>query len=331
MSKPSSAQEHRAEAASENRRADAAMAEEQEAGGDDERRARAEAEERRASRSAEEHLAEAKAEEQRADFEERSVMRASKLNSRLIYEVIRRDGQDELERPVGSLVWSGIAAGVLIGFSFVGQAAIAWRLPQTTWAPLVADFGYTLGFLLVILGRMQLFTENTITTVLPIMAKPTWPIFNQVLRLWGVVLGANVLGALAAGIFLTLFPSVPAELLPSLTDLAQKALDLNIWQSFWRAIPAGLLIAALVWMLPQAGGQQIVLIVIFTWLISAGDFSHIIAGSVEMWFLLFRGEIGLFGALFSFFIPVLLGNVIGGTAIFTLLAWGQVREEVETA
>lgn len=95
-----------------------------------------------------------------------------------------------------------------------------------------------------------------------------------------------------------------------------------------RAIPAGILIAAIVWMLPQAEDASFFVILTFTWLIAAGDFTHIVAGSVEMAFLAVRGDLGFYDAVFGFFLPVLAGNVVGGTVIFTLMAWGQVRHEL---
>ena len=100
-------------------------------------------------------------------------------------------------------------------------------------------------------------------------------------------------------------------------------------ESFARAIPAGILVAAIVWMLPEAGASSVTIIVMFTWLIAAGDFTHIVAGSVEMAYLMVTGELGLGQALFGFFLPVLVGNVVGGTAIFAMLAWGQVRRDID--
>ena len=94
-------------------------------------------------------------------------------------------------------------------------------------------------------------------------------------------------------------------------------------------LPAGLLIASLVWMM--AAGERsdgFWLILVFTWAIAAGDFTHVVAGSVEMAFLVLTGELGLGGAILGFFLPVLAGNVVGGTAVFAMMAWGQVREEV---
>lgn len=100
-------------------------------------------------------------------------------------------------------------------------------------------------------------------------------------------------------------------------------------EGFWRAIPAGVIVALIVWMLPQADETAFFLILTFTWLIAAGDFTHIVAGSVEMAVLILQGNLSAGPAIFGFFLPVLTGNIIGGTLIFTLVAWGQVRDDVE--
>jgi formate/nitrite transporter FocA (FNT family) len=175
---------------------------------------------------------------------------------------------------------------------------------------------------------MQLFTENTITTVLPLMAEPTLAMFTRIARLWSIVLTANVVGAFVAGMFFMHTSAIPPELLPAMLELSKHALDLPAGDAFMRAIPAGILIAAIVWMLPQAKSSAFFVILIFTWLIAAGGFSHIIAGSVEMAILTVTGNIGYQAAVFGFFLPVLAGNIVGGTAIFTMMAWGQVRHEV---
>nr|WP_217430391.1 formate/nitrite transporter family protein [Sulfitobacter algicola] len=259
--------------------------------------------------------------------ERRSIEAASKLSSKLIYEVIRRDGEEELERTTRSLIWSGIAAGIMISFSVLGEAIFRTYLPDAPWRYLVENLGYSLGFLLVILGRMQLFTENTISTVLPFMVKPTFSMFGCVARLWAIVLAANVVGAFAIAALYAHTSAIPAELLPAITSLSEHAVGMPAGESFMRAIPAGILVAAIVWMLPQSESSAFMVILTFTWLIAAGDFTHVVAGSVEMAFLLLRGELGIMNAIFGFFLPVLAGNIVGGTAIFALLAWGQVKDE----
>lgn len=262
-------------------------------------------------------------------LDEKSVEEASKLAPKLIYEVIRRDGEEELERTPRALVWSGIAAGMLISFSVVGEAILRSYLPDTPSRYLIENFGYSLGFLLVILGRMQLFTENTITTVLPVMHAPSGAIFLRMLRLWGIVLGANVLGAFAVATLYAFTPALPAEIAPALVSLSEHATGFAPNEAFFRAIPAGILVAAIVWMLPQAEAASFLLITAFTWLIAAGDFTHIVAGSVEMAYLMVQGQLGFADAMTRFFLPVLCGNVIGGTAVFTLLAYGQVKDDVQ--
>ena len=260
--------------------------------------------------------------------EEQSVARASRLSAKLIYEVIRRDGEEELERPVVSLIWSGLAAGILISLSVIAQAVLRVHLPDTPSAFLVEAFGYSLGFMVVILGRMQLFTENTITTVLPVVARRSLRCGLSMARLWSVVLVANVVGALIASAFMSVPGVFPAEVAEAMREISAHAMSLSAGDSFLRAIPAGFLVAALVWMMPSAEHIAFFVILTFTWLIAAGEFTHIIAGSVEMGLLLWSGELSLAGAVGGFFLPVLAGNVIGGTAIFTLLAWGQVKNEV---
>ncbi|MEL6360978.1 MAG: formate/nitrite transporter family protein [Pseudomonadota bacterium] len=246
----------------------------------------------------------------------------------MIYEVIRRDGEEELSRPTRSLVWSGIAAGLMISFSVLGEAIFRTYLPDTPSRFLIENLGYSLGFLLVILGRMQLFTENTITTVLPGITNPSLTMLGRIMRLWSVVLAANVVGAFAAAGIFVYTSAIPSDLMPAILSLSEHAVGMPAWDSFWRAIPAGILVAAIVWMLPQAEEASFFVVLVFTWLIAAGDFTHVVAGSVEMAVLMLQGSLNISGAVFGFFLPVLAGNIVGGTGIFALMAWGQVKEEM---
>lgn len=262
--------------------------------------------------------------------EKQIVADASPLAPKQIYEVIRLEGIEEMERPLRSLVWSGIAAGFMISLSVLGEAIFRTYLPDTPSRYLIENLGYSFGFLAVILGRMQLFTENTITTVLPVMNARTLGSLLCMLRLWLVVLSANVLGAFAiAGIYV-FTPAIPSEIFSSVVDLSYHATGMGASDSFWRGIPAGVIVALIVWMLPQAEAGKFFIIMAFTWLIAAGDFTHIVAGSVEMAILMLLGKLDFLTAATQFFLPVLAGNIIGGTLIFTLMAWGQVRDELET-
>lgn len=259
---------------------------------------------------------------------EEKVSEASAIPSTLIYEIIRREGEEELARSNRSLIWSGIAAGLMMSFSVLGEAIFRTYLPDAPYSYLIENIGYAFGFMLVILGRLQLFTENTMTTVFPFLNKPCWSCGISTLRLWSIVLVANVVGAFCAAFVMRHTAAIPADLGPAIHSLSEHATGMGAWQSFMRGIPAGILVAALVWSMPQAHSSKFFVILGFTWLIAAGDFTHIIAGSVEMAYLAVGGEIGFGAALFGFFLPVLAGNIIGGTAIFTLIAYGQVVDDL---
>src|SRR5207302_11408736 len=99
-------------------------------------------------------MAENKEERQVEHIEERSTPRTP-----VIYEIVRRYGDEEMERPSTSLWWSGLAAGLSMSFSLLAMALLEIHLPQADWRPLVRSAGYPLGFLMVVLGRQQLFTE----------------------------------------------------------------------------------------------------------------------------------------------------------------------------
>jgi formate/nitrite transporter FocA (FNT family) len=257
------------------------------------------------------------------DVEDRSSPRTP-----VIYEVVCRLGEEEMARPAFSLWWSGVAAGMSISFSLLAQAILHTHLPDTPWRPLVTDVGYTVGFVMVIMSRQQLFTENTITAVLPVIAAFNTANLTKMARMWAVVLLANFAGTLFAALFSTFTPVVSPELLSGMVDLSRQILGHSWLEMFFKGIAAGFLIAALVWLIPGAGSAQFYVIVLMTYLISAGNFMHIVAGSVEAFLLLLNGELHWLAMFTGFILPVLAGNIVGGTALFTLIAYAQVVKEI---
>lgn len=255
-------------------------------------------------------------------------LHGTRLTARAVYQAIRRDGEDELQRPFGSLWWSGLAAGIVISASVFAKGLLHLELPDTAWRPLLENFGYCVGFLIVVLGRMQLFTENTITVVLPLMAERTSRVFYYTLRLWLVVFAANLAGTLIAVLF-AYFGFATPEQLDSFRAVSRPLMEKSWIEMLVHGIPAGFFVAAMVWMLPNSRSFEIWVVVLMTYLIVLGDFAHVVVGSAEAWLLLLAGEIGAFKALWGFLVPAFIGNVIGGTALFSLLAYAQVRQEIE--
>ena len=257
------------------------------------------------------------------DVEEMSTPRTP-----VIYEVVRRLGVEEMERPLTSLWWSGLAAGLSISFSLLAQAILREHLPDAPWRILVAGFGYSVGFLIVILGRQQLFTESTITAVLPVLKELTPYNVWRMGRLWAIVLIANLAGTLFAALFCTYFPVIPTELYGAMLAISREMETLTWWQMCFRAVSSGFLIATMVWMLPSAESAKLPVITLMTWLIAVGGFTHIVAGSMEAYMLVLAGDWQWWRFATDFFAPVLLGNMVGGTALFALISYAQVMEEI---
>ncbi len=246
----------------------------------------------------------------------------------VIYEVVRRLGEEEMGRPLVSLWWSGVAAGLSMSFSLLSQAILQTHLPDAPWRPLVASLGYTVGFVMVVLSRQQLFTENTITVVLPVMAEPTLRNFRNLARMWTVVFAANMAGTLFAAGISIFTPALTPELREGMVSISLHLLHHGWIEMLFKGIAAGFLIAAMVWLLPGAESAQFHVVVLMTYLIAAGGFMHIVAGSVEAFLLALHGDLAVWPMLADFFAPVLIGNVIGGTALFALIAYAQVMKEI---
>jgi formate/nitrite transporter FocA (FNT family) len=263
-----------------------------------------------------------------SEHEVEAVEEMSTPRTPVIYEVIRRLGDEELNRPVTSLIWSGLAAGLSMSFSLLAQSALHDRLPETGWRPLVAAFGYSIGFLMTVLGRQQLFTESTITVVLPVLHDLSWPNLGRLIRLWVIVLVANLVGTLFAAVYCQYTPVMPGRLLASMHAVSRDLLPLSWWDMFFRAISAGFLIAAMVWMIPTAENQQFFVITLMTWLISVSGATHIVAGSMEGYLLVLAGDWEWWRMPIQFIAPVLLGNIVGGTALFAVISYAQVMKEI---
>ncbi|MGU2908706.1 formate/nitrite transporter family protein [Acinetobacter baumannii] len=261
--------------------------------------------------------------------EKMAVEEHEKLSPRLVYEIIRRDGAEELDRPTAALIFSGIAAGLVISFSFVFKAIIASYIPtDAIWTDLITNFGYTIGLLIAILGHMQLFTENTITTVVPLFKPFTLVKLRAVGRLWGIVILCNIIGTALASLFFLTTDLFTPNIDKALDELAHHVASFSAIQNLLKGVMSGLLIAALVWMLPSVSNKFLV-IFFMTYLIGLGDFTHVVVGSTEMSYLVWQGEASLGEYMFNFLIPTTIGNIIGGTGVFTLLIYGQVTEELE--
>jgi formate-nitrite transporter family protein len=265
-----------------------------------------------------------------SEEDKRSVSDRSSGSAKVVHEVVRLEGDEELGRPVLSLLFSGFAAGVAISTSLLAQAFLQMRLPNAEWTELVVASGYTAGFVIVILGKLQLFTESTITAVLPLATHPTVRNLGRLLRLWAVVFAANMVGTLLVAALVAKQIIVGSDQLAASVEISKKILAHDPQTTLLTAMPAGFLIASIAWILPNARGSEFWVITLVTYVIALGGFSHVVAGSGEAWLLMMTGQTSLGGAVGGFILPALFGNIIGGTGLFAIVAHGQVRSEIET-
>jgi formate/nitrite transporter FocA (FNT family) len=265
-----------------------------------------------------------------SDTEVDSVDERKSGSAKVVHEVIRLQGDEELGRPLASLLFSGFAAGVAISASILAEAFLHARLPDAPWTELVSSFGYCVGFVIVIMGNLQLFTESTVTAVLPLATNPTRRNLGRLFRLWAAVFVANMAGTLFVAVLVSRQVIVDAEQLSATLEVSRSILRHDAYTTFLVGMPAGFLVASIAWILPNARGSEFWVIVTITYVIALGGFSHVVAGSGEAWLLWLQGEASFFDATCRLILPSLLGNIVGGTGLFAVLAHGQVRREIET-
>jgi formate/nitrite transporter FocA (FNT family) len=261
--------------------------------------------------------------------EKREVASRRAGSSRIVHEVVRAEGRQELVRPWRSLMFSGLAAGIGINASILAKGYLHAALPDEPWRPLIESFGYTFGFIIVIMARMQLFTESTVTAVLPVVAHPSFAGLGRLLRLWGIVLAANFAGTLAVSYLINQQLIVSAADRAAILELSRELFENAPMTTLWLGIPSGFLLGAIAWILPNARESEIRVILVLTYLISLGHLSHCVAGSTEAWMMWLSGEAGLGTTLGTVILPSLVGNIIGGTGLFAVLAHGQVSDELQ--
>lgn len=248
----------------------------------------------------------------------------------VVHEVIRRSGELELRRSPRALAWSGLAAGLSMGFSLVGEGLLRAHLPASQWQPLISHAGYTLGFVFVIMARQQLFTEETLLAVIPLLSRRDRHTFWLVARLWAIVLCANLLGALLFAVVIAYVPIFDGRTDAAFLTTALEAVRGGAGITFARAIFAGWIIALMVWMLPAAEKARLPIILIMTYVVALGGLSHIIAGASETIFGLVRGQIGFGHWLGDWFVPTLAGNILGGVGLVTAVNHAQVTADDDT-
>jgi formate/nitrite transporter FocA (FNT family) len=262
------------------------------------------------------------------EVEHREAEEQKRPRAAVIHEAVRAGGEEELNRTVSSLAWSGIASGLSMGFSLVAEGLLRTYVPDASWRPLIAKLGYPFGFVIVVIGRQQLYTENTLTAMLPFMHAPNSERLLKLLRLWLVVLVANLIGAVifawVAGQTNAFRPEVKA----AFSAIGHEAQQGSFGLLILRGVFAGWLIALMAWLIPASTrSSEVALIFLLAYVVGLAGLPHIIAGSIEVLYTIAIGETS-WGAYFGgYMLPTLIGNTIGGTALVAWLNHAQVAND----
>ena len=193
--------------------------------------------------------------------EEKDVRDNQGLNSVSLYAIVHREGLEELQRPMMSLWWSGVAAGICISLSILAEGILHHLFSRSPYQFVIENLGYTVGFVMVIVGRLQLFTENTLSVILPLLSKPSLNMGVCIARLWSIVFASNMVGTFLAAFFSYSLQAVPPELVEGMTAISKHYAELTPSDAFSYGITSGFIIAAIVWMKPSVKHSQILTII----------------------------------------------------------------------
>jgi formate/nitrite transporter FocA (FNT family) len=260
--------------------------------------------------------------------EQRQAATHTSPRALILHEIVREDGEAALNRTPGALALSGLAGGLSMGFSFLAQSLIRADLPDQPWHGLIDSFGYSIGFIIVILAQQQLFTESTVTAMLPVLTRRSLSAFYAAGRLWIIVLAANLVGTWIFASLLLPDGIFRDDVVHVLNEGAVEAVPVGFGATFLKAVFAGWLIALMVWLLPSARSARLLTVLIVAYVVSLAHLSHIVAGSVEASYGVMVGSVTLGDYFMKFMAPTLLGNIVGGVALVALLNHGTVVSEI---
>lgn len=247
-----------------------------------------------------------------------------------IHDNVLAGAGEDTARPAKSLLWSALASGLVIGFSFLGSAFLSTLASGEAAKKALIAVGYPLGFIFVVLGRSELFTENTLEPVLPLLHERSRTAVKKLLRLWVLLLAGNMAGALLMGALLAVTPAIPETMRDALNHVAESGTSGGFAAVFYRGIFAGWLMALMGWLLGSTTtrGAQIVIIWLCAAAIGAFEFRHSIAGAVEACYRAFSGTASWGDMIGGFIVPAVLGNAVGGVVLVALLNYAQVYSEL---
>ncbi len=247
-----------------------------------------------------------------------------RLTAPEIFHHVAEDARAELKRSNSTLAFSGLAGGLTLGLTGLSVASIRDMLGPGGWQELVSYLAYPIGFVAVIIGRAQLFTENTLYPVILVLDERRH--LRHVLRLWGVVLASNLVGATLFALLAVKSGALRPGIANQLVQLGTDALQGPAGHIFWSGVIGGWLIALVAWVVTASQWTigQLAVVWILTFVVGVGKFSHCVVTSSEIISAMIAGQVAL--GTYLQWLMLASGNIVGGVVIVSVLNYGQVRE-----
>ncbi|MFC6753793.1 formate/nitrite transporter family protein [Halorubrum tibetense] len=247
-----------------------------------------------------------------------------RFSSDEVFQRIIAAADEEVTSGGRELFFSGIAAGLAITITFLLYASMT---EATNGHPILSVLLYPLGFIYIIIGGYQLYTENTLPPVALTLERLAS--FPTLLRHWSIVLAGNFVGGAFGAVVLAYTGVFSPEVMDVAMSISQSGVDTDWWALFFKAAIAGLIVAGVVWVgFATTDTVTRTLVVYLAFLaIPLGNLYHVVVSFTEALFLMFVGTLGLYVGMVEFVLPVLLGNTAGGVVLVTLVNYFHTSEE----
>lgn len=246
-----------------------------------------------------------------------------------IFQRVVASAEEEVEDTHVELFFSGIAAGFAIAVTVLGYTVVAAAVGDAEGlTQLLAPLLYPIGFVIIVIGHYQLYTENTLPPVTLVLTRLAS--VPALLRVWGLVIAGNFVGV-AVGAYLLAVTGVFAPHEAAVAQgFAAKALAQSWWDLFYNGVFAGWLVAGLVWVDHGARDTiaRIALVYAIVFVIPAADLYHVVTSTAESLYLLFRGGATPMALFRDYLLPVFLGNTIGGVVPVAIINFAHTGEHV---
>ncbi|WP_135821414.1 formate/nitrite transporter family protein [Halostella litorea] len=247
-----------------------------------------------------------------------------RFSSDEVFQRIVAAADEEITAGNRELFFGGLAAGFAITITFLLYVSL---YASTGGDPVLSAMLYPLGFVYIIIGGYQLYTEQTLPPVaLTLERLASVP---ALLRNWGVVLAGNFTGGALGAAALAFGGVLSPEAATAAASIAQKGIDTGWWPLFSKAAFAGLIVAGVVWVEYAARDTISRLVVVYIAFLSIpiGGLFHSVVSFTEMIYLVYLGDLSPVVGMTEFVLPVLLGNTLGGVVLVTAVNYFQTTEE----